>query len=117
MEETLFNKEKESEESIRWVLERAIELFKDNKELILSKSILCPLRQFQALTMTIMLPSYVELTNALSSMCMVFEMADKPIEQNECERLIRYLVLYWKEIYSFQRLVVMKSGGAHAHRT
>lgn len=97
MEETIFNTEKESSEVIRWVLKRAKDLFKDNKELIVSNQILCPIRQLQALTMDIVLPSYIELTNALTSMAMVFEFNDKTIAKEECERLIRYLVLYRKE--------------------
>lgn len=98
MKETLFNQEKESEGTIKWVLKRARDLFKDNKELILSKQLFCPLRQLQALTMTIALPSYIELTDSLTSMAMVFECSDKLIEQKECERLITYLVLYRKKI-------------------
>lgn len=97
MKQTIFNEEKESEKGIKWVLEKARDLFKDNKELILANPTLCPLRQLQALTMTIVLPSYVELTMTLSSMAMVFEFADKPIAHKECERLINYLVLYRKE--------------------
>jgi len=96
MEDALFNKEVESEKNIRWVLKRARELFKDHKELILQNPILCPLRQLQALTMMTVLPSYVELTNSLVSMVMIFENNNKPIAQEECERLIGFLILHRK---------------------
>lgn len=97
MKQTIFNEEKESEEAIRWVLENARDLFKDNKELILRNTILCPHIKLQALTMTTVLPSYILLTDSLVSMAMVFDAYDKSIENQECERLIRYLVLYRKE--------------------
>lgn len=93
----IFNEDKESEEAIRWILEKARDLFKDNKELILRNTMLCPHIKLQALTMTTILPSYILLTDSLVSMAMVFDSYDKFIEQQECERLIRYLVLYRKE--------------------
>ena len=97
MEDTLYNKEVESEENIEWVLKRARDLFKDNKELILSKRLLCPLRQLQSLTMTTILPSYIELIDTLVSMSIVFEYNNKPIEKEECDRLVKFLFLYRKE--------------------
>lgn len=97
MEESLFNVEKESSKSIKWILKQAQNLFKDNKNLILSNPILCPIRQLQALTMNFVLPSYVELTNSLASMAMVFELNDRLVAKKECERLIQYLVFYRKE--------------------
>jgi len=97
MEDIIYNQESESEKNIKWVLKRARDLFKDNKELILSKQLLCPLRQLQSLTMTVVLPSYIELINTLVSMSMIFEYNNKPIEREECDRLVKFLFLYRKE--------------------
>ena len=83
---------------IRWTLKRAKDLFIENKELILSNRIFCPIRQLQALTMNIALPSYVELVTALASMKVVFDFLDKSIDAQECERLIHYLVFGKREV-------------------
>ena len=90
--EPIWNTEKESGKVIRWILERAKDLFRDNKELILRNKLLCPIRELQALTMDIVLPSYVELVTALAAMKTVFDFFYKSVDANECERLIHYLI-------------------------
>lgn len=96
--ESIFNTEKESERTIKWVLKRAKDLFKDNKKLIIGEPLLCPIRKLQALTMSFpVLPSYVELADSLTFMSMVFGFHNRTIEKKECERLLAYLVLHLKE--------------------
>jgi len=93
MDEEIFNTDLDSEKAIKFTLERAKDLFLDNKELIVKNPILCPVRQLQALTMGSVLPFYVELVMTLAAMKTVFDFNDKFIEAQECERLISCLVL------------------------
>ena len=50
-------------------------------------------KSLQALSMGIVLPSYAELTNSLTTMATAFEAAMMSVEEEECARLIHYLVL------------------------
>lgn len=95
---SIFNTDKASEATIEWVLKRTQDLFKDNKKLIVSNPLLCPVRKLLALTLNPpVLPSYIELADSLTFMSIVFDVDNKTIAKKECERLLAYLVLHLKE--------------------
>ena len=90
--EILFNADRSKDNAIRWTLNKAKELFVENKKLIISKCI--NFRPLQACTMNLLLPSYMELADFISIMIVIFENNKKLVETKECERLLSYLVLY-----------------------
>ena len=93
--DTIFNTDRSKEEAIKWTLGRAKELFIENKKLIIGHCKITGFRTLQALTMDIIvLPSYTELVDSLTTMSMAFESAMMTVEAEECARLIRYLVFY-----------------------
>ena len=94
-EDTVFNTDKSKEEAIKWTLERTKELFLENKKLVIEHCKFVGFRTLQALSMdTIVLPSCVELVGSLTTMSLAFQSSSKSVEEEECARLIRYLVFY-----------------------